>query len=597
MKKFLLTALLILFGSTCFATESPFRRAETFSDIHAASCRVRVSSSIGSGTFIGFTDDACWILTNYHVVGKENNVKIDFWTNSKLETVDGKVSWRFYDVNLPGDFAFVKIDARDLKRIDPPFVPPAGPDVKPTEHGFIASSGCPDGRFAQAWRGEVISYYNGKTAVFQPPPVPGQSGSGIIEYIDGKPYVVGVLTWLFGQKGLDESTGGAIPISNLYLAADGRVRLEIGTGGNIEAIPPDAVECSDTIPVLRGEREVNALMFVVFKQPNCVHCVTYENELKDTEKLGAKVARISKNIPDESAMFQSWGVTGTPATFIAARTSQGGYIKHKRLNDGVIPSRTLNSEFDSIRKKIYLNAPPLEEDIPLINASLNNDDVKKTRVPNNEDFMTENNGLEIVDIGESQPNVEENVDKQEASESEENKPALVDFSAPPELDFRDREPVHQSGMGLGILDKSKRDWENRSSEPTEEAPVIDKEKELEPKNERLKRNSDSTGLTQRLVDAIVDGALKSIDEKLSAKQDEIQAQFELFKDKVFRSIFLLVIIAFITANVIVRVFIAIVRWVSARFKPAVVAFCHAMDEAWKDQPNSTTINKTTKTKK
>lgn len=596
MKKFLLTALLILFGSTCFATESPFRRAETFSDIHAASCRVRVSSSIGSGTFIGFTDDACWILTNYHVVGKENNVKIDFWTNSKLETVDGKVSWRFYDVNLPGDFAFVKIDARDLKRIDPPFVPPAGPDVKPTEHGFIASSGCPDGRFAQAWRGEVISYYNGKTAVFQPPPVPGQSGSGIIEYIDGKPYVVGVLTWLFGQKGLDESTGGAIPISNLYLAADGRVRLEIGTGGNIEAIPPDAVECGDIIPVLRGKREVNALMFVVFKQPNCVHCVTYENELKDVEKFGAKVARISKDIPNENAMFQSWGVTGTPATFIAERTDQGGYVKHKRLNDGVIPSQILGSEFDSVRKKIYTTSTPHEEDIPLIGVSLDNNDVEKTSA-NSEDFIIENNNFEIVDIEEPQPDVEKKIDKQEALEIKENKPALVDFSAPSELDFRDREPVHQSGMGLGILDKSRRDWENRSSEPTEEAPVIDKEKELEPKNERLKRNSDSTGLTQRLVDAIVDGALKSIDEKLSAKQDEIQTQFELFKDKVFRSMFLLVIIAFITANVIVRVFIAIVRGFGARIKPTVVAFRRAMDEAWKDQPDLTTINKSTKTKK
>ena len=78
--------------------------------------------------------------------------------------------------------------------------------------------------------------------------------------------VVAILTWLFGQKGSDESTGGAIPVANLYLAADGRVRLEMGTDGGLDAIPPDATECGESEPVLRGRKEAASLCFVVFKK-------------------------------------------------------------------------------------------------------------------------------------------------------------------------------------------------------------------------------------------------------------------------------------------------------------------------------------------
>lgn len=582
MKKFLATALLLIVGSTSYAAETTFRRAETFSDVHAASCRVRARSSIGSGTFVGFTDGAGWFFTNYHVVGKENDVKLDFWTNSKLETLDGKVSWRFYDVNLPGDFAFVKVDAKALKRIDPPYVPLAGPDVKPTEHGFIASSGCPDGRFAQAWRGEVVSYYNGKTAVFQPPPVPGQSGSGIVEYIDGKPYVVAILTWLFGQKGSDESTGGAIPVANLYLAADGRVRLEMGTDGGLDAIPPDATECGESEPVLRGREEAASLCFVVFKKTRCEPCALYENELKQVEEQGVKVVRIVRETESGPKLFSDWSVRNSPTTFVAAETEPNSYAKRKRLKEGVIPSAVLASELNSVRYAIYAGTLPLDVDVPIIVASTETEEETET-----DDLTGANGDFEIVDLNapevvEDEPEGEASSPLPEAEElvedetEEEEKDEVAETVEP---DFRDREPVHQSGMGLGILDKSRRDWDARDAESNEPPS---EEKPESPKIEKRKKDSDSTGIAQRLADSIVDGALKSIDEKLSAKQDEIKTQFELFQDKVFHSLFLLVIIAFVAATIILRIASAILRWLGKRVAPVAFAFRRAMETAWQE---------------
>lgn len=586
MKNFLATTLLLVFCSPTFASEATtFRRAETFSDVHAASCRVRARSSLGSGTFIGFTDGAGWIFTNYHVVGKETDVKLDFWTNSKLETLEGKVCWRFYNVDLPGDFAFVKVDANALKRIDPPFVPLAGPDVRPSEHGFIASSGCPDGRFVQAWRGEVVSYYNGKTAVFQPPPVPGQSGSGIVEYIDGRPYVVAILTWLFGQKGSDESTGGAIPVANLYLAADGRVRLEMGAGDGLEAIPPDATECVENEPILRGREEANSLCFVVFKELSCVPCALYENELKQVEMHGAKVVRIVRETASGPKSFADWDVRNSPTTFVAAETEPNSYAKRKRLKEGVVPSGILAMELNAARRAVYAGAVPLDADVPVIETTMGTEEETE---PATDDFVIDNNDFEIANVDDSEPVEDE--PKEESgepelpeNEAEETEIVEVDESSESEdVDFRDREPVHESGMGLGILDKSRRDWENRSAAPDEKETLPSEEKPATPKTEKRKKDSDSTGLGQRLADSIVDGALKSIDEKLSAKQDEIEAQFKLFQDKVFRSLFLLVIIAFVAATITLRIASAILRWFAKRVAPLASAFCRAMETAWQE---------------
>lgn len=201
MKRLISTALLTLAAvvpNVLRGSEIEFRRGLTLADAHAATFRVEVNGARGTATFIGCPKDRPGVavfLTNYHVVTKNNEANLTSWGTSRQRSIRGKVAWRAYDVAAPWDFALVEADAATLKReIDPPYVQVAGPGAKPGRGAKILSAGAPDGRFVQAWRGSVVDYYNERTAVFTPPPVPGQSGSGIFEEIDGELYLVGVLS-------------------------------------------------------------------------------------------------------------------------------------------------------------------------------------------------------------------------------------------------------------------------------------------------------------------------------------------------------------------------------------------------------------------
>ena len=220
-----------------------FRRAETFEDAHAATCRVCVEGARGTGFFIGVVGDRGYVMTNYHVVTRSRDAKLDFWTNGRQESIRGQIDGRYFNVATPADFATVVVDAAELKRIDPPFLALGGADAKPSVGAMIVSSGAPDGRFPQAWKGRILEYFNDKTAVFSPPPVPGQSGSPICEYVDGELFVTGILTWLVGERGNDDSKGGAIPVMNLYRALN-NARDRVGIrASDAAAIPPGATEC------------------------------------------------------------------------------------------------------------------------------------------------------------------------------------------------------------------------------------------------------------------------------------------------------------------------------------------------------------------
>ena len=266
-------------GSLAYGVE--FRRGMTFDDIHAASCRVSVPGARGSGTFVGYRDNEAYILTNYHVVTNNTQATLEFWSNSTLQRIPGRVIWRAYDVNTKKvkDFAFIVVDANQLKEeIDPPYIPLAGSNVRPSSPSFIVSSGAPDGRFTQAWKGKVVGYYNGETVEFQPPPVPGQSGSGIVTFLDGEPWVTAVLTWLFGQKGQDDSKGGAIPIANLYeaiLSSPMPTSIEEDSD-KTPSIPENATECAEKKPSLTA---------LIFTAPDCLACKSAADDLGKLDDL------------------------------------------------------------------------------------------------------------------------------------------------------------------------------------------------------------------------------------------------------------------------------------------------------------------------
>ena len=223
-----------------------FSRALTLEDAWKASCRVSVSGARGTGTFVGIDEEknVAVILTNYHVVTRSTEATLDFWTNGVQESVQGKIYARFYDKNRPADFALIAVNPRDLARINPPYVALAGADGAPSENSYIISAGCPKGRFVQAWKGKTLGYYRGRTIEFKPGPVPGQSGSGVLSYVDGELWLTAVLTWLIGNEGADDSTGGAIPISNLYDCLSG----QSPASDYFESpIPPGAKECSESV--------------------------------------------------------------------------------------------------------------------------------------------------------------------------------------------------------------------------------------------------------------------------------------------------------------------------------------------------------------
>ena len=275
MGKLVLGAVVAILGAAqAFAVE--FRRAQpVMDDVFAASCRVSVQGARGSGTFVGVAQnnpDVAYVLTNYHVVGRANDATVDFWANGRKQSVRGKVVQRAYDAQMPADFAIIAVDANELKHIDPPFVALGGRDAQPGVKAFFLSSGGPKGWAVKAWRGQTLGYYNGATALFQPHPVPGQSGSGIFEVVDDELFQTGIVTWLIGTEGDDNAQGGAIPIANLYRALQGRYVVEPDRTGS--PIPPNAKECADRPKML------------YFRRDNCSACDVFAPELQRLEELG-----------------------------------------------------------------------------------------------------------------------------------------------------------------------------------------------------------------------------------------------------------------------------------------------------------------------
>lgn len=312
MKILKLFAVAIVVAACAQFTQAvEFRRAITFEDAYEAACRVSVSGARGSGTFIGADGNNAYILTNYHVVSNNATATLEFWSNSILQRIQGKVIWRYYDVssNKPKDFALIVVDAERLKaEIDPPYMPIAGPDVRPTDKSYIISSGAPDGRFVQAWKGQVTGYYNGETVEFQPPPVPGQSGSGIISFYDDEPWLTAVLTWLFGEKGQDDSKGGAIPIANFYEAVKKKpipAAIKTSTEGQTPSIPENATECAAP--------DYTAL---VFTAADCPACTQAAPEIAKISKAGIVVKKVNVRTQNGSIAAQAYSVTTIPTVVV-----------------------------------------------------------------------------------------------------------------------------------------------------------------------------------------------------------------------------------------------------------------------------------------
>ena len=541
MRKTLNIASLVVALLTASAYAVEFDRATTFEDAFKASCRVSVSNARGTGTFIGHDREKnrCVILTNYHVVTKNNAATLDFWTNGVRQSVSGKVYARYYDAKKPYDFALIEVDPDELAKINPPFVAPGGKGAAPDSNSYILSAGCPKGRFTQAWKGKVLGYYSGSTVEFQPAPVPGQSGSGVISVIDGELWLTAVLTWLIGAEGADTSKGGAIPIANLYNALRGGTSN--AADSNASPIPPDATECIANGPYV-----------VEFTRDDCAPCAKAEADVELLEKSGVTVVVYNTSTQGGRDAAKGKDIAAAPCFIVYD-------------GEGVEISRYLGPG-----KAAWIIA-----------------DVKRVEeeqgVAERMSLTEENAGLEELE-GKLF-----NVDPFPGKAISSNPPAISDNEPTPNViiprdDFRNRAPVYENEdeetKNTGFFDDADACWRKRNGNQEEngtdgdsynnQTPQINEDDLSDKIGGRLRdslgnrlKNDLSGTLSEKLDDAL-DLVERRIEKKTNSKIEEIRAEIKrcvtAWKWRAAALILALVICGGLVAQAIAEGVRAVYRW-------------------------------------
>lgn len=451
---------------TAVAYSYDFKRVETFEEAWKASCRVVTPNALGTGTFIGYDSDRdkCVFLTNYHVVTNNTSVRLDFWTNGTLQSVQAKIVKRFYNQNPLQDFAIAEAEPADVAQINPPWVALGGRDAAPDENSIIISSGCPDGRFTQAWKGKVIGDYSGATILFQPPPVPGQSGSAIISKVGDELFVTGILTWLIGPKGQDSSKGGAIPVSNLWEAIESRQRSAVPNKATKSLIPPNATECAGIDPYV-----------IEFTQDNCPPCVQAKKDVAKLKAAGVQVILYNLTTSEEGReLAESYKILGTPTFIICAPNGSeisravGPGKGSKMLNDIKAWKADKEAEADT-------NVPDYDSG------------VKETIDSITSDWLC--------------------LDGDEAEEEEDP------------YAFRNREPVYENGDNedVGFFEDSDARWRRRGQKEEPEAPRV-----IPPKKEEPSPSIDENKLGDRIRGKLNE----SIDRKFGLAFSQLERKFD-----------------------------------------------------------------------
>ena len=210
----LLLSMALLVGMFCSLAHADFLN---LNEIGEASCRVRVSGSAGSGTSIAADDNYIYVLTNAHVVGSNKKATCEFFRfGRKTSRLPGQVVWKSYSSKTVNDFAIIRLNKSQFGSLPPRIVQLAPFDHIVDQNDYIASAGCPQARWLQLWEGHALSKASRNRVLFTPPPLGGQSGSGVYTVIDGHTYLCAVLTWR-----IEGSKGGAIHIGNFLRAVKG----------------------------------------------------------------------------------------------------------------------------------------------------------------------------------------------------------------------------------------------------------------------------------------------------------------------------------------------------------------------------------------
>jgi hypothetical protein len=178
---------------------------DRFDQVIRATVRVTVSGVCGSGTVVGRTQEGnAIVLTNAHVAGttRGRTVNVERWnTDGSSERSTGTIISSGYGRGTSVDFALLKCNANFARDVAP--IPLA--DRYPSRGSSVTTFGCP----RCEWPSLQVLRLNrreGQILSWKPEAIGGRSGSSLIDYSEGGPRVVGLLTWAGGGEGLGQST-------------------------------------------------------------------------------------------------------------------------------------------------------------------------------------------------------------------------------------------------------------------------------------------------------------------------------------------------------------------------------------------------------
>jgi len=176
-----------------------YGKSLTLEQISEATARVSSSNGRGTATVIKKTlpftykgvnyPPGFFCQTNYHVVGNDNTVSIEFFRNGRISNpISAKVIWRRFNGNTSIDIALLWIPQSIFNNINHPRVIPLAPADYELKNGqIIRAVGCANGGWARGWTGHITTAYESSGATeFFPKTIGGESGTGIVVDIPDK---------------------------------------------------------------------------------------------------------------------------------------------------------------------------------------------------------------------------------------------------------------------------------------------------------------------------------------------------------------------------------------------------------------------------
>jgi hypothetical protein len=187
--------------------------------VERAVVRITRGNVCGSGSVIGVSESSVIVLTNAHVVGTDRggscNVQF-FRSGFASPLIEGRIVAASYSSATARDLALVSVRLADLQG----YVPPVMPLAPQLLRGPVRSSGCPGCAWPSGWVGHVLRD-RGDVVSFLPEPQPGRSGSPLFQVVNGRPFVVGVVTWSASGEDSGGRYGLAQTVRNVRAAFGG----------------------------------------------------------------------------------------------------------------------------------------------------------------------------------------------------------------------------------------------------------------------------------------------------------------------------------------------------------------------------------------